>query len=36
MIPELTPVMMFMTLLILLTGFTFAFRIKRYKRLPHG
>ncbi len=36
MIPELTSVMMFMTLLILLTGFTIAFCIKRYKRLPHA
>ena len=36
MIPELTSVMMFMTLLILLTGFTIAFCIKRYKLLPHG
>jgi uncharacterized membrane protein AbrB (regulator of aidB expression) len=36
MIPDLTPVMMFMTLFITLTGFTIAFCIKRYKRLPHG
>lgn len=36
MIPELAPIMMFMTLLILLTGFTIAFCIKRYKHLPHG
>jgi hypothetical protein len=36
MIPELTPVMMFMTLLMLLTGFTITFCMKRVKRLPHG
>jgi hypothetical protein len=36
MVPELTPVMMFMNFLILLTGFTITFCIKRLKRLPHG